>query len=414
MSSFQILINLLAYFIFTLTPILIWFSRYNIAATVRFPFFVAAYLIPLLAINFESNYSADSIELLTTINGVGGVAMLVGVLVGNKIEFMGQFLGRYLNLINSAEDSENVRKRLESALLFGSLGMIASFLWIGFLPMFAEDPFLAKFFKGPYKEKYDQIALLFRLSQFLIITALPLAIAMVIERRTVFLVAIVILSMGILAASLTRAPVLEGVLLYLAVKWVDNKKQVATYLFLATAIYLAGSVLYLVLGFVEGEGDILADMANFGATDVLDHLSFLRLFDLNTEMTYGATFWGGLIPGNFKYNPAVFSIAITSPLADVENVASGGFRMPPSIWGYVAFGWLGVVIVPLISGMVIGGSMKSLAQAEFEASPVNRMIVILWYQLVVYFAASFYAMFYFGLLSAVLFIFITRKSQWSS
>ena len=408
MTSLQIAINLFAYFVFTAGPFFVWFSRYNVPALTSIPFVVTAYLLPIWVVPFGDLYGQESVRLLTTINGVGSVAMLIGLVTGSRTRFSLRVVNSCLPVISSDATLRRVSTNIRRVLLFGILGMLVCFVWTGVVPMFADDPFLAKFFKGPYKEKYDQIATLYRFSQFGLISLLPLGVAIALERHDKALGALVLGAMAVLAVSLTRAPVLEGLILYLTVLATRSNKHTLQLLFGTILIYLAGSAIYIVLGLVQGS-ESLAENLSFGAPDIIDHLSFLAGFDLSKDMTYGLTFIGGLIPGNFKYNPAVYSLAISNPVADIAEISSGGFRMPPSIWGYASFAWPGVVLVPFLSGLVVGGAASLLKRRMRKIGTVNKVLMVMWFQIVVGFAASFFSMFYFGIISIAIFMLVTRK-----
>jgi hypothetical protein len=214
--------------------------------------------------------------------------------------------------------------------------------------------------------------------------------------------------MSILAASLTRAPVLEGAVLIAAIKMAESRNRFLIFITGSILIYILGSAIYALIGLTQSEESFLQEAAA-GAPDILDHLSFLGQFDLQKNITYGMTFIGGLIPGNFEFNPAVFSLAISNPFTDPADSPSGGFRMPPSIWGFTAFGYYGTSIVCLISGILIGRATKLLKKIKTVRTLREKVVIALWFKIVIQFIANFYAMFYFGLLSIIIFIYLTQK-----
>jgi hypothetical protein len=404
----QIALNLFAYTVFTAGPLFVWFSRYNVPALTKIPFVVTAYLLPVSIIPFDVLYGSDTVELLTNINAVGGLAMLAGLFLGFRYGPSPTAFNALVPPRSGQRSLNRIRFNVHMVLALGVAGMVFCFAWTGVVPMFAEDPFLAKFFKGPYKEKYDQISIVFRLAQFALITLIPLGIAIGIDKRDRLLAVVVLSSMSVLAISLTRAPVLEGILLYLTILATKSRARTLQVLFGSIMVYLVGSFVYLILGLVEG-ADNLAENLTFGAPDIIDHLSFLQKFDPSTDLTYGLTFFGGLIPGTFKYNPAVFSLAISNPSADIAEISSGGFRMPASLWGYASYSWTGVVAIPFLSGLISGAGTRILRDRMKGAGTVEMMILVLWYQIIVGFAASFYAMFYFGVVSIVLFLWVLGR-----
>jgi hypothetical protein len=272
--------------------------------------------------------------------------------------------------------------------------------------MFAEAPLLAKFFKGEYKEKYDQVSIFYRLSQVFINTSLPVAMAMSVSLRNRKLWLLIIWATGLLAVALTRGPVAAGALLMFGVWASRSGMAMAVFLASATVIMCFGSSIYPLLGIttIQGDFNLWEEIAR-GAPDILDHLTFLAAFDPSKQLTYGLTFVGGLVPGNFQFNPAVYTLAIVNDTFDVTGMASGGFRIPPSVAGYMAFSWLGAVLVPLGTGLLTGCFTTRLRQLPHE-NFFQHSVAVLWFQVVAGFWISFYWLSYHGLIAVVLFAYI--------
>lgn len=414
MTGAQAIINLLAFTVFTVGTLLVWPSRYNVPAVVNVPFVITAYLIPIAIFPYAAIFSPQLVQQLTNLNALGGAAMLAGILIGARMKFGARTLARYLPQVRNERDYQILSRRLRQALLFGVLGVAFCFLWMGMVPIFAAEPFMAKFFKGQYKEKYDQISILYRLAQYAIVTFLPLGFTMALERRDLKLIALVLASVGMMALALQRGLVAEAFLLCLTVWATRSFGATLAVTIGSTLLWLIGSVIYLVLGMIEAQGDLVADLSH-GTPDILDHLTFLGAFNPQTDLTYGLTFFGGLIPGNFHYNPSIFSLAITNPTGEISEISSGGFRMPPSIWGYVAFSWPGVVLVCLLSGLIFGGTTVALKGMKQESSLTNKMLMVLWFQIIATFAANFYDMYYYNVVSIAFFLVVCvirrRKSK---
>lgn len=409
MTAVQILLNTLAYAIFTLAPMIAWPGRFNVAWTTQAAFFMTAYLLPLTLLDFDLFSDKATIESLTLLNTMGAASMVAGIFIGKSIASKKPAYIDFYPDLKFIAQSPVAEKRVASVLTVGALGMALCFAWMGMLPAIADDPFSAKFFKGPYKERYDQVAILYRISQFAVITVLPLAMAYGIERRRPTTIATAVFAMAILAASLTRAPVLEGALLIAAIKMAESRNKFVLFIVGSILVYILGSAIYALVGLTHSEESFLQEAAA-GAPDILDHLSFLGRFDIQKNMTYGMTFIGGLIPGNFEFNPAVFSLAISNPFTDPADSPSGGFRMPPSIWGFTAFGYYGTPVVCLVSGIFIGRATKLLKRIRTARTLSEKIAIALWFKIVILFIANFYAMFYFGVLSIIIFIYLTQKN----
>lgn len=396
MSALEICINLFSYGVFMLGTLLIWPSRRNFIAWLAFPFFVVAYLIPLLAIDYGAIARADVLSKLTLINLLGAVSMVVGLFIGERIKI--KFPWRpILQRVRSGIGPDDVVQRTFNVMFAACLLMTLCFLWMRMVPMFAEEPFVAKFFRGPYKEKYDQVSVFYRLSQAVMMTALPLAMVLFINLRIKKLFLPVVWAVLLFAVALTRSLVGAGAVI-LIMAWASGTRlRFFVFLFTSTLIYCVGNIAYVILG-ISGPSDfnILEEIAS-GASDILDHLVFLDAFDSSRDLTYGLTFVGGLIPGNFIYNPSVFTLAIANGTNDVSELASGGYRLPVSIAGFVAFSWAGAIIVPMLSGAIYGFFIAILKKIEIK-NLSQHVAVIIWFQV----WASFWTDFYFFTYSKVI------------
>ncbi|HSI48432.1 MAG TPA: hypothetical protein VLA61_09200 [Ideonella sp.] len=411
MSTVQIFINLFAYFCFNLGALVVWPSRRNVVAWLGLPFFVVAYLIPLFVVDYTEVASLQTIAELTMMNGIGAIAMLAGLVLGGrmKIPSLRRFRPR-LGKLGGSSQSASPQARTFGVLIAGCVLMSLCFVWMGVVPILAPDPFLAKFFRGQYKEKYDQVAVFYRLSQTLMATALPLAMAFFADRREVKLLIFVLWSIGLFAAGLNRGTVVASIVLLGAI-WASRRSlRMTVFLALSTVLYCLGSSIYVVLGIVVPDDfDLWAEIAR-GAPDIKDHLSFLGAFDPDSQLTYGLSFIGGLVPGNFRYNPSVYTLAIVNGTFDVSEIASGGFRLPPSMSGYMAFSWVGVAVVSWLTGVLTGcftAYLRRLPRENFA----QQVAGLIWFQTVAGFWIGFYALSYQGLIALVLFAYLVPRVE---
>jgi hypothetical protein len=67
---------------------------------------------------------------------------------------------------------------------------------------------------------------------------------------------------------------------------------------------------------------------------------------------------GGLVPSHYEWNPAVYTLRVTNPGADINTLISGGLRLSAPIWGYVSFKWFGVAMFCYLSGFIKGVLLK--------------------------------------------------------
>ena len=409
MTDSQIFFSLISYLIFSFGSLLVWRSKKNTPAILEVPFFFTAYFFPLLVFPYAAFYSEKTIEQLVYINGVGAACYLAGCFLGfwaakNKKDIFswGAVEDKKINF-------ENLQKKALIFIAVGVGGMAVCYAWMGMAPAFAEDPFSAKFFKGEYKEKYDQISIIYRFSQFILITLLPIGFSLVFDFRSKAMTILVLCAMSMLALSLTRAPVLKGLLLCIAVICSSSKTKTIIFVIASTSLYLAGSALYWITGLTEG-GDQMAETILSGAPDIFDHLTFVSAFLPDQDASYGLTFVGGLVPGSSPYNPSIFSLSVSNPLADVSEIRSGGFRMPPSIWGYAAFPDVGPFLVSALSGLLLGIYSKKLRNALTASTRLTTKIINLtWFQTIPYFFINFFVMPYFGLISIMVYCLLVGK-----
>ena len=88
--------------------------------------------------------------------------------------------------------------------------------------------------------------------------------------------------------------------------------------------------------------------------------------------------YGGLIPGHYKWNPSVYTLSIVTPGLDVNDIGSGGLRLPLPVWGYVSFQWAGVILFSLLTGIFSGiflGIIKSWIR-KYESLIIRATAII--------------------------------------
>jgi len=404
MTALQITLNLLSYACFSLGTLLVWPSRRNVIAWLGFPFFVVAYLIPLLAVDYASAATPEVIAELTAINAAGALAMAMGIVLGGhfgmKISVKLPF-----RLAGPPASTGLSPRRAFKILIVGCVLMTLCFLWMRSVPAFADEPFLAKFFRGQYKARYDQVSIPYRFSQIMLTAALPLALVFLAEMRDRALLVPVVWAVVLFALALNRGTALAGMVLMVAAWASRTRLRMTWFLLVSTFVFCVGSGVYFIIGLVVSADFNVWDEIARGAPDVKDQLGFLRAFDPSTQLTYGLTFIGGLVPSNFTYNPSVYTLTIANDVADVSDVASGGLRLPASIAGYMAFGWTGAILVSLVSGFLTGHFTKKLRVMPTRNFS-QQIATLLWFQIYASFWILFYEMSYQGVISIFLFSYL--------
>ncbi len=231
---------------------------------------------------------------------------------------------------------------------------------------------------------------------------------------------LLLLGLCVIAMMLTlqRGSAVSGFMLFMGILVVNSGKKITMYLLALIGVYFVGSAFYFVLSIIGVQGfqssagtstSILVQVAA-GAPDVSDQLTFLQSWLARPEYTHGLTFVGGLIPGNFHWNPAVWGLSITNPGVDVGEISSGGYRLPAPIWGLVSFGWPGVVIVSLMYGF-LSALISSVARRKISRDNLQSAVIgMITYGALIGVFANFYALGYLAALNLgiVLILFYLR------
>ncbi len=300
----------------------------------------------------------------------------------------------FLPVVRYLSDEELLRRNFKLCfylLLLSCVLLCVSFLHMKMVPMFATEPLLAKFFRGPYKERYEQVAILYRFATTVIPFILPLSIVVLYYRFRISLFLTVVISVLLMVLTLLRGPTGLSVLIgAFAVVFYKYRRLSYLFILLYFCIYVLGSALVWLFGLTEGNIDnpILGVVA--GAPDLSDQLSFIDAFESVKKYTYGFTFFGGLVPGGYKWNPAVYTLSIMNNTDDVSNIASGGFRLLSPIWGYVSFGVAGSALVPFVSGLISSFQVRFIK--ENSRNIMCYIMAYLYSSILIGFFVRFYTM----------------------
>lgn len=369
-----------------IAPYFSWFSKWNVPAHMGFGFCVTAYIVPGILGGVWSAYPDELLYIYFWINLLGAVGICFGAWFGRFLGYPRSIRGRLLRIFSGRLD-EIIVGRSDKLLVMGITGMLVAYVAMGFVPMFAEDPYSAKQFKGEYRDPYYRVAYLFRFSFSVLVALVPIALAVWwgIGRRVSLFFSIA--AVCLIAASLARASTALGVIAFLGVLAASYKGYFKWYMIFVLIIYPLGSGGYLILailldrdvfaGLYEA-GDI-ARVVSSGSPDIVDQLEFLDGFNGNNFYSYGRTMVGGLVPGNYAWNPSVWTLTYDSVGADISNTVSGGLRLSPGMWGYANFGWIGAFVIPLFSGLIIAVMFSVIKRLPLHSSVLGASIVISLY-----------------------------------
>ena len=393
---------------FAFSTYIVWPSRWNVPAHLQVGFAITAYVLPLLMTDVLSHYDRALISTLTAVVCFGAVANIFGVFVGGRLPRIK--LLRIPFSFKAPSNSDLIKfasKRATMLFAIAVAGLIVSFLVMGFVPMFAAKPYAAKFFRGEYQYRYLPVAIPFRSSYYIIITLIPILGALWYETRRLKYAALLAVGAAAITATLNRGPLGEALLLLVGVLAASKGRRWSLlYLVAVPVVYFVGSTYYYLLSEVLGILEVpkhysrvepgLFALAAAGSPDIMDAFTLLSAFFARGEFTYGRTFFGGLVPFHYQWNPSVWALSVISG-GDVNRLVSGGLRLPVPLWGYTAFGWPGTVLVPFLSGLIAGYGAAFARKNVVDGGVLRSMVALVLYTTVVGQLAKFYVLSIYGL-----------------
>ncbi len=364
-----------------------WPSYKNVIAHIQLGFSVTAYIIGSLTTDLGEKASAANVMTYTWILLIGGFALASGSLIGS-IVVIPTFNKHVLKITNieRSQGIDTLRRISIITLTAASLLMLICFYFMGFIPFFADDPLDAKFFRGDYRTSYERVALLYRGAYLTLVSILPVMLTVWwLRKRDIISLALSISGTALIFITLNRSSILSGVIILIGVIMSRKKITALIFLMMIMLIYPIGGSLFYILGYLTGK-EQFSDIYNTtsiwslfvsGAPDVSDQLTFFQRYMSEPTLTYGRTFLGGLIPYHFQWNPAVWTLQIQNPRTNLNDITSGGLRLPVQLWGFTAFGWFGVVLVPLVSGFFTGIFMRIVRKVYLSSGIAASVIVVL-------------------------------------
>ena len=412
------IIIFLAHALFTIGTYVIWPSRWNVAAHLQLGLLVSAFLIPLFFTDVLAQSSPQAVQMIVYLCLFGAPAYLVGLILGDAMQHRLPMLNGLSRAILRIDAFPAITlRRIIIVLIVGIAGMAVSFWVMGFIPAFAEDPLKAKFFRGQYEEPYLRIAVPFRFSYFALTTIIPIAFLLFLRTRNKLALVLSVAATGMIALTLTRAPAAQGMLLAIGMVVAQYRRLFCLYVALIAFAAPLGSMSFYLLDQVTGssqfghsqyrEGSI-TDIIAAGTPDVHDQTLFISNFQHDLEWTYGRTFVGGLVPFHYEWNPSIYALRIAST-ADISEVVSGGLRLPPTIWGYVAFGWAGAVLVPFFSGLINGIFTRFTRKVTAQGGMMPKIVVLVIYMTLFSQLVAFYRLTYFTIPCVAVLLFLLRQ-----
>lgn len=252
--------------------------------------------------------------------------------------------------------------------IVSSVLQLFSYAKMGFAPIFADDPFAAKFYAGAYADTYAPVAPFLRFGFQIYVTVAPLFLVCFPKSFTkkIGYIIIVTIAAGTIFLSLKRGPIavpFVDFVLALSVFYKSGKYSplaMVTYVLVFALGSAANGILLYVLGLTR---QLDPEVIFSGVPDISDLLMFWSGFQSrHYDLSFGRTVLGALIPYRYEWNPSVVTKLAIGASADA---ATGGFRLPDAVWGYVAFGYVGAVLWPAFMGAMAGIQMSLLRKIVY-------------------------------------------------
>jgi hypothetical protein len=376
LDNFLIFISLT---LFAFSGYVVWPSRYNVLTHGAVAGGFISIIVPSVILGIPNKYPDAIVDLYTRILVVGIIFFLPG-LIGGYLSGRRWITSFSFDIMETADYEKRVIKITRNLTLIGIIGLMISYSVMGFLPIFAREPIAAKLFRGPYQEPYLRVAILFRVSFYLLSTIMPITCIVWYKIRTRLFLWLIIGGIWLMIASLQRSGAFSGVVFaIIIVMSFKSRLQFGILMILLVGVFLMSSFFYYIVGIRTLDRDeSVWEVIGASAPDIDDQLNFMEKFDQAPVYTYGQTMYGGLIPGHYKWNPSVYTLSIVAPNRDVNDVGSGGLRLPLPLWGYVSFQWTGVILFSLLTGILTGiylGILRTWIQ-KYESLIVRATAII--------------------------------------
>lgn len=340
-----------------------------------------AIVVPAFILQVQDQYPQEIVDLYVQILLVGVLALLPGLILGFMMG-KGRTTNFSFDIMASPDYELRVISLTKTLLTIGIAGLVISYAVMGFIPLFAADPISAKLFRGPYQAPYLRVAVLYRASFFILSTIIPIAFIIWYKTKKPFFLFSVIAVVVLMAMSLARSGAFSGIILALAIIMsFKSRFTFAVLMLMLIGIFIGSAFFYYIIGVRTFDANVnIWRVLNAGTPDIEDQLNFMIRFQESPVWTYGRTIYGGLIPGHYQWNPSVYTLNIVAPGIDINEVGSGGLRLPLPMWGYVSFKWIGVVLFSFVTGLMGGFFLQLLKNwiQKFDSIILRATAVVIF------------------------------------
>lgn len=361
-------------------PIILWNSKKNIAFFQGIPFNIIAYFGGCIYfIDFaKENYNVkdEILEFYAVILLISTVVYIVFFVWGF---FSKGYIFKKIKDLYLFFDTDNINKICSTGFFIGIITVllfVVSFYGIGFIPIFADNPFAAKYMSGEYQEAYRSFAIPYRLALNLSNIAIILLIIDFFRKKRMMNIILILSILVCLIFTMRRGMIVNGlVLLIFSYMAYQSKWKFSITVVIYMVVLILGSASNDIFLYSIGlKNDLDLTSIFRGAPDLADQLYFLQHWIGDYwDNTWGLNYVGALIPYHSEYNLAVITLNVIG--ATAGEVASGGFRLPIPIISYIAYGWIGVIIIPALASY-ISGAILCLKREMLENTGLIKFIIL--------------------------------------
>jgi len=392
---------LLSYAVFSFGPYLVWPSRWNVVGHVQLGFFFVAYFVPLLWTDPVGSIGHGTVYLYTSILVLGAGSYLLGLPLG-FLSPRFSLTRRRLVAMPVPEYSQLFRNRVVKVALCATIGLLLSFVIMGYVPMFASIPMQAKYYHGEYQAGYLRARALLRPSFLGLVWYLPLLVVICGKTKRIRYSLLLFVGLAAAGATLDRGDVGIAVIAGAGILMAQKRSRAAFVAYLGAVVlvmwvgtlgnYLLNVYLSIRTGDFRADNPV-AELVADGAPDVREGLKFFDNFeDQHEPFTYGAHFIAGLVPVQTvtmawiplaRYHPNLWALGILYGTDDQKfiraSASGGGLRMVAPISGYCGLGWLGVVVMSALSGFINGYLARFAKTYAGRGSLAQSAVVVTMY-----------------------------------
>jgi hypothetical protein len=367
--------------------ILWWRRRDNVLGYVLIATWVVTILVPLFGTPIVAGSDPHVVWRLTWMLLIGAAFYLAGLAVGGGIGLRSR-LAREVDWARPFQGEVPPTIHLWARrLAVGSLLLLAAaFALLGYVPALASDRASAKYGVGVYAAGAARGGAVYHLALALASVVLPVMMVIAWRRRSIRDMALCGAVLLGLLLTLSRQNAFSGPLLVVVAVAVERRwKPVAVLTMVCCALFVGTLVNEFVFPSAPVGGAPTLSFAGrvaASAPDVHDQIGFLSGFEtLGSHFVHTKTLTAGFNAKKGYWDPGGYAVRTLTLLPDASGVGSGGIRLPAPEWGYSSFGWVGVILWSLLSGLFAGWgtvTVKRLVQSSAYRPGGSLNYVLAW------------------------------------